>query len=100
MTGTPCKHQGAVAMKFHIKLLNFLPLLTPDDQMIYTYIALSWVAKSSSFYASLHINSTPQEQRPESSNKMLETTSNMESFEQEETGNSIIEQSEENDASL
>ncbi|CAG8837565.1 27676_t:CDS:1, partial [Racocetra persica] len=30
-TGVPCKHQGTVAMKFHIKILNFLPSLSPDN---------------------------------------------------------------------
>ena len=40
MTGALCKHQGAVAMKFHISILNFIPSLTPNDRMVYTYIAL------------------------------------------------------------
>ena len=40
MTGAPCKHQGAVAMKFHIAILNFLPSYTPNDRIIFTYIAL------------------------------------------------------------
>jgi len=40
ITGSPCKHQGAVLMKFHIAILNFIPSLTPNDRMIFTYIAL------------------------------------------------------------
>ena len=40
MTGAPCKHQGAVAIKFHIAILNFIPSLTPYNRMVYTYIAL------------------------------------------------------------
>ena len=36
----PCKHQGAVAIKFHIVILNFIPSLTPGDHMKYSYIAL------------------------------------------------------------
>ena len=40
MTGAPCKHQGAVAIKFHIATLNFIPSLNPNDRMIFTYIAL------------------------------------------------------------
>src|SRR5436190_4260153 len=28
MTGAPCKHQGAVAIKFHVAILNFLPSFT------------------------------------------------------------------------
>ncbi|PKB94156.1 hypothetical protein RhiirA5_404881 [Rhizophagus irregularis] len=40
MTGAPCKHQGAVSVKFHISTFNFLPSLTSNDRMIYAYIAL------------------------------------------------------------
>ena len=40
MSGAPCKHQGAVAMKFNIAILNFIPSLTVNDRMIYGYIAL------------------------------------------------------------
>jgi len=40
MSGAPCKHQGAVAMKFHISMFNFIPSLTANDRMIYSYIAL------------------------------------------------------------
>ena len=40
MTGAPCKHQGAVVMKFHVAILNFLPSFTPDDRINFTYIAL------------------------------------------------------------
>ena len=36
----PCKHQGTVSVKFHIANFNFLPSLTPDDRMIYSYIAV------------------------------------------------------------
>ena len=39
-TGGPCKHQGAVAIKFHIAMLNFIPSLTPNDRMVFSYIAL------------------------------------------------------------
>ena len=40
MTGAPCKHQGAVSVKFHIANFNFLPSLTPNDRMVYSYIAI------------------------------------------------------------
>ena len=40
MSGAPCKHQGAVLVKYHISIFNFIPSLTPDDRMIYSYIAL------------------------------------------------------------
>ncbi|GBC01669.1 hypothetical protein RclHR1_04290005 [Rhizophagus clarus] len=62
ISGAPCKHQGAVSMKFHISMFNFIPSLTPDDRIIYTYIALGYVAKDRSFYASLHAKPAPQSQ--------------------------------------
>jgi len=40
ISGAPCKHQGAVSMKFHISTFNFVPSLTPDDRITYTYVAL------------------------------------------------------------
>jgi hypothetical protein len=40
MSGAPCKHQGAVSIKYHISMFNFTPSLTPDECMIYAYIAL------------------------------------------------------------
>ncbi|PKC58291.1 hypothetical protein RhiirA1_495999 [Rhizophagus irregularis] len=61
MTGVPCKHQGAVSVKFHISTFNFLPSLASNDRMIYAYIALGYVAKDNSFYASLHAVTTPQD---------------------------------------
>ncbi|GES92231.1 hypothetical protein GLOIN_2v1883854 [Rhizophagus clarus] len=62
ISGAPCKHQGAVSMKFHISMFNFIPSLTLDDRIIYTYIALGYVAKDRSFYASLHAKPAPQSQ--------------------------------------
>ena len=38
--GAPCKHQGVVSIKFHISMFNFIPSLTPDDRITYTYIAI------------------------------------------------------------
>ncbi len=40
MSGAPCKHQEAVSIKFHISMFNFISSLTPDDRIIYVYIAL------------------------------------------------------------
>jgi hypothetical protein len=40
ISGTPCKHQRAVSVKFGISTFNYIPSLTPDDRMLYTYIAL------------------------------------------------------------
>ncbi|GES91168.1 hypothetical protein GLOIN_2v1783668 [Rhizophagus clarus] len=51
MSGVPYKHQGAVAMKFHISIFNFIPTITANDRMIYSYIAFGWVAENNSFYA-------------------------------------------------
>ncbi|CAG8510948.1 34072_t:CDS:2 [Gigaspora margarita] len=53
MSGAPCKHQGAVAMKYHIRIINFLPSLTPNDRMAFSYIASGFHVKDHSFYASL-----------------------------------------------
>ncbi|CAG8796711.1 20025_t:CDS:2, partial [Dentiscutata erythropus] len=39
LSGAPCKHQGAVAAKYHISSLNFLQLLTPNDRANFAYIA-------------------------------------------------------------
>jgi hypothetical protein len=39
ITGASCKQQGAVSVKFHISNFNFLPSLTPNDRMVYSYIA-------------------------------------------------------------
>jgi hypothetical protein len=39
INGAPCKHQGAVAIKFHISTFNFLLSLTPKDRITYSYIA-------------------------------------------------------------
>ncbi|PKY55713.1 hypothetical protein RhiirA4_475356 [Rhizophagus irregularis] len=52
-SGASCKHQGAVSVKFHIANFNFLPSLTPNDHMVYSYIAIGFIAENSSFYASL-----------------------------------------------
>ena len=40
ISGAPCKHQRAVSIKFCISIFNFVLSLTPDDRIIYTYIAL------------------------------------------------------------
>ncbi|CAG8801480.1 32596_t:CDS:2 [Gigaspora margarita] len=39
MSGASCKHQGAIAIKYHIRIINFLPSLTPNDYMAFLYIA-------------------------------------------------------------
>ncbi|SRR6266498_5143110 len=40
MSDASYKHQGAVSIKFHISMFNFILLLTLDDHIIYIYIAL------------------------------------------------------------
>ncbi|GES84202.1 hypothetical protein GLOIN_2v1883854 [Rhizophagus clarus] len=66
MNGAPCKHQGAVVMKFHISMFNFIPSLMANDRKIYSYIALGCVAKNNSFYASLRAGPIPQDQESNS----------------------------------
>ncbi len=39
MSSAPCKHQGVVAAKYHIGMINFLPSLIPNNRMIFSYIA-------------------------------------------------------------
>jgi len=38
---TPYKYQGTVIVKFHIGMINFLPSLSLDDCMIFSFIASS-----------------------------------------------------------
>ena len=40
VSGATCKHQGAVAMKYHVAIINFIPSLTFEDRMRYGYVAL------------------------------------------------------------
>src|SRR5437764_8820856 len=89
MSGASYKNQGAVSMKFHISIFNFIPSTTPSDRVIYAYIALGklketilistlskkkiillipslfflgYVAEDFSFYASLRAEpATPQD---------------------------------------
>lgn len=56
----PCKHQGAVAARYNIGLLNFLHSLTPDDRAHFAYIAHGLMANDPSFYASLHTHANNQ----------------------------------------
>ncbi|CAG8805163.1 37855_t:CDS:2, partial [Gigaspora margarita] len=62
MSGALCKHQRAVAAKFHISIFNFIPSLTPNDRAIYAYIALGYINQDRSFYALLHAWPTLQNQ--------------------------------------
>ncbi|CAG8813341.1 32376_t:CDS:2, partial [Gigaspora margarita] len=62
MTGAPCKHQGAVSVKYHISTFNFIPSLKPVDRAIFAYIALGYISRDESFYASLHARPTLQSQ--------------------------------------
>ncbi|PKC57301.1 hypothetical protein RhiirA1_401509 [Rhizophagus irregularis] len=61
ITGAPCNHQGAVSVKFHISMFNFIPSLTSNNCIIYAYIAIGYTAEDSSFYASLHAEFIPQD---------------------------------------
>ncbi|CAG8673455.1 5111_t:CDS:2, partial [Racocetra persica] len=53
-SGASCKHQGAVAMKFNISIFNFFPSLTPDNRMLFAYVALGYTTRDNSFYALLN----------------------------------------------
>ncbi|CAG8703110.1 40136_t:CDS:2 [Gigaspora margarita] len=53
-SGAPCKHQGTVAARYNIGLLNFLHSLTPDDHAHFAYIVHELIANDPLFYASLH----------------------------------------------
>ncbi|CAG8846364.1 5642_t:CDS:1, partial [Racocetra persica] len=77
INGAPCKHQGAVSMKFHLSMFNFIPSLTPNDRANYTYIALGYVAHDNSFYASLHAQQVPQQENLQHSEAILSNTSNI-----------------------
>ncbi|CAG8843645.1 24720_t:CDS:2, partial [Racocetra persica] len=62
ITSTSCKHQGAALMKFYVSTFNFIPSLTLNDRITYTYIAFGNVANNRSFYTSLRPQSTSQPQ--------------------------------------
>ena len=52
--GGPCKHQAAVAIKFHQSSINYIPSLSLDDRMCYTYIAQGICVMDKSFYVKFH----------------------------------------------
>ncbi|CAB4431809.1 unnamed protein product [Rhizophagus irregularis] len=52
--GGPCKHQAAVAVKFHQSSINYIPSLSLDDRMCYTYIAQGICVMDKSFYVKFH----------------------------------------------
>jgi hypothetical protein len=83
ISGAPYKHQGAVTMKYHIAILNFILSLMPEDRIVYAYVALGklyyikivinyilthislflgYVFKDDSFYASLRAQPTSHNQ--------------------------------------
>ncbi|CAG8477470.1 14558_t:CDS:2 [Gigaspora margarita] len=54
ISGAPCKHQAAIAIKFQEGTNNFIDMLTIDNRMDYFYIATGSIVRERSFYASLH----------------------------------------------
>ena len=52
--GGPCKHQAAVAIKFHQSSINYIPSLSLNDRMCYTYIAQGICVMDKSFYVKFH----------------------------------------------
>ncbi|CAG8856889.1 15560_t:CDS:2, partial [Gigaspora margarita] len=80
----PCKHQGAVAARYNIGLLNFLHSLTPDDCAQFAYITHGLTANNPSFYASLHIHTNDQlEYHKRNNNKFLNSISSVDNKTQE-----------------
>ncbi|CAG8589491.1 21672_t:CDS:2, partial [Dentiscutata erythropus] len=72
MMGAPCKHQGAIAMKYHIKLINFLLSLTPEDHMIFAFVTSGVNSKNCSFYASLHTKAVQKNSKADEQNNKNE----------------------------
>ncbi|CAG8619282.1 4414_t:CDS:2, partial [Scutellospora calospora] len=54
ISGSPCKHQAAIALKFQEGTSNFIDTFTIDDRMNYFYIATGLLIQERSFYASLY----------------------------------------------
>ncbi|RIB26590.1 hypothetical protein C2G38_2163017 [Gigaspora rosea] len=63
--------------EYHIKIINFLPSLTPEDRMIFGFVASGVSAKNCSFYASLHTNSILIEQTNKQKTSQTEKNSQM-----------------------
>lgn len=74
ISGAPCKHQGAVAAKYHIGAINFLPSITANDCRIYSYIANGLNTMDYSFFASLHPKPAITEDRSQISSPNLKLT--------------------------
>ncbi|RIB11550.1 hypothetical protein C2G38_2203125 [Gigaspora rosea] len=53
ISGSPCKHQAAIALKFQEGTSNFIDTLTINDRINYFYLATGSVIQERSFYASL-----------------------------------------------
>ncbi|RIB05612.1 hypothetical protein C2G38_2219179 [Gigaspora rosea] len=75
--GIKFKHQGAVSIKFHISMFNFISSLTPNDHANYTYIALGYVAHDNSFYASFHAQQASQQENLHHSEPIFSSTLNI-----------------------
>ncbi|CAG8752976.1 26141_t:CDS:2, partial [Racocetra persica] len=83
-SGVLCKHQGTVATRYNIGLLNFLHSLTPADHAHFAYIAHEITANDFSFYASLHMHANNQlEHHTHNDNKPLNSISQMNNQTQE-----------------
>ncbi|CAG8744743.1 2460_t:CDS:2, partial [Dentiscutata heterogama] len=49
----PCKHQAAVAVKYHAWSFDYIPALSLDDCVKYNYIACGTIVEDPTFFASL-----------------------------------------------
>ncbi|CAG8767453.1 8012_t:CDS:2 [Dentiscutata erythropus] len=88
VSGAPCKHQGVIAIKYHIAMFNFIPSITPKDRIIYSYIVLDYFSEDRSFYALLRtepfqkdqelllLSGTPNESFDESFDEATDRESN------------------------
>ncbi|RIB21214.1 hypothetical protein C2G38_2177236 [Gigaspora rosea] len=81
----PCKHQSAIAMKYHIKIINFLPSLTPEDRMIFGFVASGVSAKNCLFYAFLHTTSILIDQTDKQKTSQTEKNSQMNELKNNQT---------------
>ena len=74
--GGPCKHQAAVAIKFHQSSINYIPSLSLDDRMCYTYIAQGICVMDKSFYVKFHAEIKTKNSLESNNTNSLENAAN------------------------
>ncbi|CAG8767465.1 6215_t:CDS:2, partial [Racocetra persica] len=73
LSGAPCKHQGAVAAKYHVESLNFFLSLMPNDCTHFAYIVCEMIANDS-FYASLRTHANNYQYRQSNKIQIVATS--------------------------